>query len=101
MRGPGYDSRGCRRFLQNIYESRLGPFRGVYSYRIVTEGEVTTANSTKGSVAVVAVPWSLSDSETTRGIRGLVPGAILCTTAIQVSKYGGGIWMYFWQRGLN
>ena len=36
--------------------------------------------------AVVAVLWSLSDLETTRDICGLVPGAILCSTPIKVSK---------------
>ena len=60
-------------------------------YRIETEGEVTTANSTrgrqpKGSVALVAVPWSLSVLETTRVICGLDPGPGLCTTAIKVCK---------------
>ena len=50
-------------------------------YRIVTEGEVTTANSTrghwpKGTVAVVAVPWSLSNLETTQDIRGLEPAPV-------------------------
>ena len=47
-------------------------------YKIVTEGEITTANSTrgrkpKGSVAVVAFPWSLSDLETTQDILAPVP----------------------------
>ena len=58
----------------------------------MTEGEVTRANSTcgrqpKGSVAVEAVLWSLSDLDTTQKIRGLVPTPVYCTTAIKVSKY--------------
>ena len=36
--------------------------------------------------AVVAVPWSLSDLETTWGIRGLESAPVLCTTPINVSK---------------
>ena len=52
----------------------------------LTEGEVTSANSTrkhqpKGSVAAVAIPWFLSDLENQhRGIRGLEPGAVFCLT---------------------
>ena len=37
-------------------------------------------------MAVVAVPWILSDLETTQEIRGLEPAPIFCTTAITVSK---------------
>ena len=53
------------------------------------------ANSTrgrepKGSVAVVAIPWSLSGLETTREIPGLVPTPVYCSTPIKVSK--GGVW---------
>ena len=38
-------------------------------------------------MCVVTVPWSLSDLETTRGIRGLEPALVFCTTAIKVSKW--------------
>ena len=53
-------------------------------YRIVTLGEVTTAGvSPRVLCAVVAVPWSLYDLDTTRGIRGL---ADFCSTPIKVSN---------------
>ena len=48
---------------------------GLQMYRIETEGEVTTAHSTV-LCAVVAVPCSLSDLETTWGIRGLEPAPV-------------------------
>ena len=51
---------------------------GVNMYRIVTEGEVI---SPRGLCAVLAVPWSLSDLETTRDVRELVPGPVLCSTS--------------------
>ena len=38
------------------------------------------------AVDLVAVPWILSDLETTWGIRGLEPAPVLCTMAIQVSN---------------
>ena len=70
----GYKVGGLLRY--NLCELKYGRIRGgflmrgamnrgpVTMYRIVTEGEVTSANS---SVAVVAVPWSISDLETTQG----------------------------------
>ena len=43
-------------------------------------------NSTSVLLSVVAVPWSLSDLETIREMRGLVPAPVYCTMAIKVSK---------------
>ena len=48
-------------------------------------------------MAVVAVPWSLSDLETTREIRGLEPAPVLCTTAIKVSKEWGEMVGTIWR----
>ena len=40
--------------------------------------------------SVVAVPWSLSDLETTQEIHGLEPAPVLCSTPIKVSNWAEG-----------
>ena len=49
-------------------------------------GNSNSGVSPRFLLSEVAVPWFLSDLETTQEIRGIEPGRVFCLTPIKVSK---------------